>query len=81
MLGVQVQTNPTPPGFNPNVDQDTKTALIGRHPLGRPRGLRSHLSAPQVRKHWSLAPEAHPHRGPSRGVGFGLYSPLRHGLW
>ena len=55
------------------------TALIGHHLSGRSRGLQSHQSAPQVQKHQSPAPEAHPHRGPSCGAGFGPYSPPTHG--
>ena len=80
MLGVRVQMNPTPAGFNPNVGRDTKITHIGRRPSGRPRGLQSHPSALRVRKHRSPAPEVRPHRGPSCGAGFGPYSLLRHGF-
>ena len=38
MLGVQGSNEPDPVGFNPSVDRDTKTALIGHRLLGDNEG-------------------------------------------
>ena len=71
MLGVRVQMNPTLLASTQALIKIQRLHSEGRHPSGRPRGLRSHLSAPPGTEMLVAGPQKLvAHQGPESWGGF-----------